>query len=192
MILWFISICCYLFYYSCYLMIMAVVYSFIILISIFSLIYDSLKKIKIMEAKKAQAKIYYDIATIDEFSGLDFELFVAYNLLPNMGFKNIIKTQDSSDFGVDVVAELNNDRYAIQCKCYSDSVGIHAVQEVVGGCKYYDCNKCMVITNSHYTSAAKKLAYKNNVLLICREDIETVEININNNLENEGVLNERD
>ena len=120
--------------------------------------------------KSKVKKKYYSIDYIDELSGIDFEYFVALNLLPNMGFYNIEKTQDSVDFGVDVIGYKDGEKYAIQCKRFSKPVGIKAVQEVIGGKVYYNCSKCMVISNNTFTPSAIKL------LLFGRYDIEKVEL----------------
>ena len=48
-------------------------------------------------------------------------------------------------------------------------VGIKAVQEVASGKSYYDCDDAIVVTNSHFSKAAKELAEKCGVGLIDRE-----------------------
>ena len=76
------------------------------------------------------------------------------------------KTKASGDQGVDVLATKGDERIAIQAKCYMNGViGNHAVMEVVGGKKYYDATRCMVITNRTFTKSARELADKNNVTL---------------------------
>ena len=70
------------------------------------------------------------------------------------------------DYGVDITARRGLFRkYAVQCKRYSNPVGVRAVQEVVGGMKMYNCNRAMVITNSTYTKPARRLAGENGVVL---------------------------
>ncbi|MBQ8433307.1 MAG: restriction endonuclease, partial [Clostridia bacterium] len=39
------------------------------------------------------------------------------------------------------------------------------------GAKYYNASQCMVITNSRFTNAAKKLAYATGVILWDRDTI---------------------
>ena len=177
----------YILYYFCYFMFLIAKYMFKIIfklcesvVLVFNYILLKINNLKIKKQLDQYSKMYFDMEYIDELSGIEFEELVSYNILPNIGFTNIKRTQDSSDFGVDIVAELNNEKYAIQCKRYSDKVGVHAVQEVVGGKSYYDCDKCVVITNNYYSSAAKKLANKNNVWLIDRDNIESLEIRIYN------------
>ena len=50
-------------------------------------------------------------------------------------------------------------KWAIQAKGYPGStVGNSAVQEAHTGMRFYGCQRCAVITNSTFTSAARKLA----------------------------------
>ena len=67
-------------------------------------------------------------------------------------------TKASGDQGVDVIAELNGVRVAVQCKLYSSPVGNGAVQEVFAAKSHYDCQLAMVVTNNSYTTSAKQLA----------------------------------
>lgn len=70
------------------------------------------------------------------------------------------------DYGVDITARKGLFRkYAVQCKRYSNPVGVRAVQEVVGGMRVYNCNRAMVVTNNTYTRQARVLAEENDVLL---------------------------
>lgn len=61
--------------------------------------------------------------------------------------------------------------YAVQCKCYSDKVGNHAVQEATSGAQYYHRMVAVVLTNSTFTPAAIETAQKTNVLLWDREKL---------------------
>lgn len=105
--------------------------------------------------------------SIYEMSGADYEQYVAYVLSAN-GYTDVRVTQTSGDFGVDVIACKDSDRYAVQCKKYRSKVGNSAVQEVVAGMRYYNCDRAMVITNSTFTPAARTLAKANDVILVDR------------------------
>lgn len=97
--------------------------------------------------------------------GLEYERAVA-NYLFEHGYKNVSVTKGSGDYGVDVIAHKGKCKYAVQCKLYSTPVGIAAVQEAVSGKAIYGCTDAMVVTNSTFTSAAKKLAAANDVMLL--------------------------
>ena len=98
-------------------------------------------------------------------TGIQYERFVAKKLA-KQGYTNIEMTPKSGDFGVDILARKNGMRIAIQCKRYSGSVGVHAIQEVEGGRKYYGCDKAIVITDSSFTTAAEKMADRIGVRLV--------------------------
>lgn len=96
--------------------------------------------------------------------GYDYEYQVA-QYLRNHGYIGVEVTQASGDYGVDVTAYKGGSKYAVQCKYYSNPVGVSAVQEAVAGKAMYNCDKAMVVTNSTFTKAAKNLAEKNDVIL---------------------------
>lgn len=110
------------------------------------------------------------LAAVDAMDGHEFEYFCA-ELLKENGFVNVEVTQASGDFGVDVLAEKDGVTYAVQCKCYSDKVGNHAVQEATSGAQYYHRMVAVVLTNSTFTPAAIETAQKTNVLLWDRENL---------------------
>ncbi|MBR1797505.1 MAG: restriction endonuclease [Clostridiales bacterium] len=82
------------------------------------------------------------------------------------GYSGVTLTGNSGDYGVDIICRRLIKRYAVQCKYYSRPVGVAAVQQVVGGMAYYDCDRAIVITNTTFTRQAYELAERNNVTLI--------------------------
>lgn len=102
--------------------------------------------------------------------GHEFEYFCA-DLLRNSGFTNVEVTQASGDFGINVLAQKDGVTYGIQCKCYSDTVGNHAVQEAFSGAQYYHRMVAVVMTNNYFTPAAIETAQRTNVLLWDRDKV---------------------
>jgi len=100
----------------------------------------------------------------DDMQGDEFELYCA-ELLEKQGFEEVVPTKKSRDFGVDIFADKDGISYAIQCKCYSDTVGIKAIQEVYAGRDFYDCMVGVVMTNQYFSKPAREFAAKLNVLL---------------------------
>lgn len=99
-------------------------------------------------------------------TGEEYEHYVAERL-KHMGFTNVQVTQLSGDFGADVLAyDPDGNKTCIQCKMYSGTVGIAAVQEIYGAKAYYKCDKAMVITTSSFTKAARQLALETDVKLV--------------------------
>lgn len=130
---------------------------------------------------------------IDELDGFEFEKVCA-RLLEIDGYEKVQTTQEIGDYGIDVIAEKDNIKYAIQCKRYEGNVGNEAIQEAMTGKKYYQCNVAIVLTNSRFTNSAKKLAESTNVILWDRERLnEIIERNkykvLNKTFANEGNLN---
>lgn len=111
-----------------------------------------------------------ELRRIDNMEGHEFEHWCAA-LLRKIGFVNVVVTQGSGDQGVDVLAEKDGIRYAIQCKCYSKDLGNKPVQEVNSGKQMpeYRCQIGAVMTNRHFTKGAKDLAAATGTLLWDRD-----------------------
>ena len=111
------------------------------------------------------------MAVIDAMDGHEFEYFVA-DLLKKLGYINVEVTRGSGDQGVDVLAEKDDIRYAIQCKNYTHPLGNTPIQEVAAGKDYYGCHIGVVITNSYFTTGGKDLAEHTCVLLWDRNKLQ--------------------
>ena len=98
-------------------------------------------------------------------TGEDYEKYVAERLAAG-GYMNIALTPTSNDYGADVICEKDGVKYCVQCKMYSNPVGVSAVQEIVTAKAHYQCERAMVITNNVFTAQAKKLASENAVILV--------------------------
>lgn len=105
-----------------------------------------------------------DDQVFDDMEGVEFENYCA-ELLTAKGFENVETTPPSHDYGVDIIADKDGITYAIQCKCYSDAVGVRAVQEAYAGKDYYGCMVAVVMTNQSFTKNAMGFAEKLNVIL---------------------------
>lgn len=105
-----------------------------------------------------------DLSTIDNMDGHEFERFCA-SLLIKKGYSNVQVTQAGGDFGVDVLAEKDGVKYAIQCKCYSSDLGNKCVQEAYTGRDYYKSNVAVVLTNRGFTKSAIETAKAVGVIL---------------------------
>jgi hypothetical protein len=89
--------------------------------------------------------------------GVPFEQFLA--LIFVEWDYHVETTKVTGDQGVDLIVSKTGLRVAVQAKGYPGStVGNSAVQEAHTGMKFYGCQRCAVITNSTFTSAARKLA----------------------------------
>lgn len=98
-------------------------------------------------------------------TGEDYEKYVAERLAA-AGYINIQLTSKSNDYGADLICEKAGIRYSVQCKMYTNPVGVAAVQEVNSSLPHYNCDKGIVITTNIFTSQARKLAGENGITLI--------------------------
>ena len=108
-----------------------------------------------------------NLNAIDYHDGKEFEVAIAL-IYQKLGYRTSL-TSSTGDFGVDVIAEKNNERLAIQTKRYQGTVGVKAIQEVACGKMYYDATEALVITNSFFTPQAKELAKILGVKIINRK-----------------------
>lgn len=92
-------------------------------------------------------------------TGTEFETLCG-DLLQVLGYSQVSITKESGDQGADILAVRDGVRVAFQCKFYGAgrSVGNKAVQEVLGGMAFYQCEKGVVITNGAFTKSARELA----------------------------------
>ncbi|WOD61742.1 restriction endonuclease [Niallia taxi] len=108
-----------------------------------------------------------EISKIDQMSGIEFEIFLQ-TLFMNLGYQ-VVRTNSSGDQGADLIINKNGKRIAVQAKRYKNKkVGNKAVQEVLSGKYYYNCDEAWVVTNSNFTDSAYNLSIKTNVELISR------------------------
>lgn len=118
----------------------------------------------ISEQSQAEKRERFLRENIDDMEGHRFELWCAA-LLESYGFTGVQVTRGSGDQGVDVLAQKDGHRYAIQCKRYNSSLGNKPVQEVFTGMQLYHCDIGVVMTNSYFTAGAKTAASATGVLL---------------------------
>lgn len=112
--------------------------------------------------------VEYELRKVDGMEGHQFEYWCA-DLLRKVGFVNVEVTQGSNDQGVDILAEKDGIRYAIQCKCYFADLGNKPIQEVNAGKAIYHCIVGAVLTNSRFTQGGKDAAEANGILLWDRD-----------------------
>lgn len=105
--------------------------------------------------------------SIDSMDGIVYERYVGYKLKTE-GWKSIEFTKASGDYGADIIGIDNEGvRSCVQCKRYKDTntVGIKAVQEAVGGRTYYDCDRAYVCSPYGVSQEAWLFANKAGVII---------------------------
>jgi restriction system protein len=116
------------------------------------------------------------IAEIDRMDGIAFERYL--EVLFRQQSYHTERTPPSGDFGADLILSKDCLRTVVQAKRYTKNVGVKAIQEVVAAQKMYHGAKALVVTNSHYTKAARHLAQVNHVELWDREHLVTMILSI--------------
>lgn len=108
------------------------------------------------------------IQQVDKMTGEQFEEFLAI-CYKKHGF-DVKMTPKTCDFGADLLLTdpKTGTKVCIQAKRYRGLVGEEAVQQTLSGREYYKCDKAMIVTNSHYTDAAKALAKRCDIKMIDR------------------------
>ncbi len=129
-----------------------------------ALVFDTLKE-------EDQRKRLSDsgILEVDEMTGKEFEKFLAVHFR-NCGY-SVTLTQDSQDYGADLILYKDGSKTVVQAKRSKNPVGIKAVQEVAGAVRHYNGNKGRVITNNRFTENACNLAKSNDVELWDRKKL---------------------
>lgn len=105
------------------------------------------------------------IYDIDVMDGFEFESFIA-KLLKYEGYTTEV-TKKVGDQGVDILAEKDGEKWAIQTKRYElgKKISNKAVQEVHTGKEFYKCHRAAVITNQFFTDSARQIADMTDVVL---------------------------
>jgi restriction system protein len=103
---------------------------------------------------------------IDTMPGHQFEQYVA-RLMQEQGYSTTV-TKGSGDLGVDIIAQKNGVRYAVQCKRYGSNIPRTAISDAVAGKQHYKCTQAMVVTNQYFTQGATELARSTQCILIDR------------------------
>lgn len=106
----------------------------------------------------------------DNMDGHSFEEFCA-DILRRNGYDGVTVTPGSGDQGVDIIAEKDKTKYAIQCKRYSSDLGNTPIQEVNAGKVIYGCHVACVLTNRYFTQGAKDAARATGVVLWDRDTL---------------------
>ncbi|MCL4427818.1 MAG: restriction endonuclease [Deltaproteobacteria bacterium] len=144
---------------------------FIILISIAAFLYYH--RLKSEKAKKIKEALFaLGASNPMQLSPLQYEHFCGI-LLEQNGW-SVHYTKVTGDQGADIIANKNGKRIVVQCKQWTSSVGVGAVQEVHAALSFYNATKALVISTADYTIGAKELAKKTGVDLLNHKDIHLI------------------
>lgn len=113
--------------------------------------------------------LYMSLARLDKLSGKAFEQYLEAQF-KHMGYR-VERTDDSHDYGADLLLRKRGKTIVVQAKRYDRNVGLSAVQEALGAVAYYGADSAMVVTNSGFTKSARNLARMNEVELWDRREM---------------------
>jgi restriction system protein len=128
---------------------------------------------------------HYGALHIDELkklSGTEFEDYLA-ELFKSQGYQ-VETTPATGNYGADLLLHKDQQRTAVQAKCYTGSVGVSAVQEALSGMVYYNCHSAWVVTTGNYTANAVELARQSKVRLLDSNELGKLILQMQNPTEN--------
>jgi len=117
-------------------------------------------------------QVLLSLDDVDLLSGDAFEGFVG-SVFERLGYQ-VTHTKMTRDFGADLVlVDQHGQRQVVQTKkrTATASIGVDAVQEVIGSLRMYSATSAMVVCNCRFTSAARELACVNGVELLDRDGL---------------------
>ena len=111
--------------------------------------------------------LHYSMQKVDRMTGEEFELFLKIHF-ENLGCM-VTTTRTSGDYGADLILDYQGRTIAVQAKRHNSTIGVKAVQEVIGSMAYYETDAGLVVTNSYYSRNATELADVNDIILWDRD-----------------------
>ncbi|WP_411726683.1 restriction endonuclease [Methyloglobulus sp.] len=128
---------------------------------------------------------HYGSLHVDELrklNGTEFENYLA-ELFKRQDYL-VEMTPLTGDYGADLILHKDQQRIAVQAKCYTGSVGVTAVQEALSGMAYYRCHSAWVVTTGNYTTNAVELATQSKVRLFGRNELGKLILQMQNQTSN--------
>lgn len=130
----------------------------IVLLAVVVMLFLTPRYLRLRSARVKQRQLRHSgILDIDLMGGEEFEQRIAIYFRDHSW--DVKLTPRSGDFGADLLLRSpEGKRFVAQLKRYSGSVGLSAVQEVLGARDVYQADSAMLITNSRVTPAAMRQA----------------------------------
>lgn len=120
------------------------------------------------------------ISELDTLSGREFEIWLA-TFFKRMGYR-VKLLKGFKDSGADlIVIDHKGHKWAAQAKKRTGSnVGVSAIDEVLRGKNYYECDFALVVTNTDFTKQAQEEAEACKVVLWNHQRLISIAENIAN------------
>ncbi len=135
--------------------------------------FDELKdRLKAYHQTRMQALAEAGEMDPDKMSGNEFEQWLLASIR-QAGIVDAKPTKRTGDQGADIIVRQGR-TIVIQAKCYQQSVGNAAVQEVHTARAHYAADEAWVVTNSTFTRSARELAKSTGVRLVDRSSFRDI------------------
>lgn len=131
---------------------------------------------KLASQKESKTSSQPNKVRADKNSAIEFEKKCCEKIA-SLGWQASL-TKATGDQGADIICEKNSIRVACQVKLYESKVGNKAVQEAHAAKIFYDCDMGVVIAINGFTSSAKNLAAKADVVLLDYSQLEMFEMKV--------------
>lgn len=98
---------------------------------------------------------------------IEYEKLVA-DLFKSKGYK-VEQTSANNDYGVDVFAENEREKIAIQVKMYGKTarkINRQMIMELFGAKSYFSCSRAVIVTNGKFTDNALEVANRLNIDIV--------------------------
>lgn len=123
-------------------------------------------------------KVEAALGLLDDFESMsdrNFEFFIA-DLLKEIGYQNVKVTPQTADYGVDVIAKMNGEMVAVQCKKFNinNHVSNVDIQKLLGSMLHYHATHAIFVTTSYYTKNAQEQAKSGSIELWDRDTLKNL------------------
>jgi len=102
---------------------------------------------------------------LSKLSPRGFEEFIG-DLFEGLGYQRVNIRGGSGDQGVDILAEKDGQRVAIQCKRYKGIVGLHQVRDLIGAMRLEDAQRGLLITTGVFSIQAERMVREAQIEMI--------------------------
>lgn len=123
-------------------------------------------QLELVKAREGERKkLDQKVEKLYGLSPREFEEYIA-ELFKALGYEKVTLTPASNDKGVDVLAEYQSTRVAIQCKKYKGLVGSPEIQAFLGAMRHAEAHKGFYVTTGTFSIEAEKIASEHPIELV--------------------------
>ncbi len=125
---------------------------------------------KIKAQEEERKKLDQTVEQLSQLPPIEFEVWFK-DLLNELGYEKVTLTSSSNDEGIDVLAEFNGLKVAVQCKRWKRAVSGPNVQAFLGAMHHAGAQSGLFVTTGLFTASAKKMASSHLIELVDRAEL---------------------